>query len=98
MRTGRETTAMVALRPPGAVTASDELPDDPQELKRLLLQERAQLREKEDENLRLIGEYWNYAMNGMVAKSLRAATFVADPSGAIRLWSDPAELCASAGD
>ncbi|MFA5853668.1 MAG: GGDEF domain-containing protein [Patescibacteria group bacterium] len=71
------------------------LPDDPEELKKLLLAERASHDASKQEISRMTAEYWEHAMNGMVAKGLKAATFLAHPHGKILRCSDAAELCGS---
>ncbi len=95
---GRETTAMPVITMAGPRSDEAALPDDPTELKRLLRKEREAHDETKRENARLISEHWIHAMDGMVAKSLRAATFVAQPDGKILRWSDPAGLCCSLDD
>ncbi len=70
-------------------------PDDPAELKKLLAAERQAHAETLRMNDRLLGERWDYAMGGLVAKGLKAATFLAHPHGKILRCSDPSGLCGS---
>ncbi len=78
-----------------SLSGSESLPDDPAALKKLLLEERAKSERLEAERQKLVQEHWDYAMNGLVAKELKAATFLAHPHGKILRCSDPAELCGS---
>lgn len=96
--TGRETVAMTATTTTGATEDENALPDDPEELKKLLLEERRAAEETTRENQRLKNEYWDYAMNGMIAKGLNAAAFVAHLDGRIVRCSDPAGLCGAEDD
>ncbi len=92
MTFGKATELLPVLPANGAAS---ELPNDLAELKRLLVAERQAHAETLRTNERLLGERWDYAMNGLIAKGLKAATFLAHPHGKILRCSDPTGLCGS---
>ncbi len=96
MTPGKETVAIAIGSPANDATA---VPDDPAELRKLLLEERAKNARLESDYKSLLLEYWDNGLDAMVTEGLHAAVFLANPrDGKIKRLSDPMQIVCPADD